>query len=95
MRRTTMHVGDHAYLLAESQDIPDLKSKSIAAVRDGDDLVTVAILGNGEVEIMISGGTVISFITEDVPPRSSSAELGDALPSYDYDHPGYDQDPMP
>lgn len=95
MQRTTMHVGDHAYALSESQDIPDLKSRSIAAVRDGGDLVTVAILGNGEVEIMVSGGTVITFTTEEVPNNSSSAELDDAFPSYDYDQShGYDQDPF-
>ena len=85
MRQTTVRVGDRSHVLDPSQDIDDLKSRSVTAVRDGGDLVTFALLGDGEVAVMISGGTSVAFSTHDAPSTSNTAELGMMLPSYDFD----------
>jgi len=85
MQQTTMRVGADAYVLAPGQDIDDLKSRSVTAVRDGGDLVTFALLGNGEVAVMISSGTPVVFSRHDAPSTSSTAELGSMFPSYDFD----------
>ena len=85
MQQATMRVGDHAYVLAPGQDIDDLKRRSGTAVRDGGDLVTFALLGNGEVAVMITGGTSVVFSRHDAPSTSTTAEMGTLLPSYDFD----------
>jgi hypothetical protein len=67
MRRTTIHIDGHDYRVAQNQDIESIKQAAIEAVRDGGDFVTLTLVGNRELQVLVSTGVAITVQTDEVP----------------------------
>jgi hypothetical protein len=66
MRRVTMQIDRKTYALAQGQDTDAIEQKVVEAARDGADMVTVTLVGNRELDILVSPGVPITFESEDV-----------------------------
>jgi hypothetical protein len=67
MKRTTLTIGGIPYLLAQGQSVDSIKDAVVQAARTGADLVTVTVVGNRELDILVTPGVAITFESEDVP----------------------------
>ena len=66
MQRITITVSDTPHPLAQDQDIADIETAALAAVRGGGDIVRVTLYGNRELAILVSPGVPITFMVADV-----------------------------
>jgi hypothetical protein len=87
MRRTTMQITGRDYLLAQGQDVDALKEHVLAALRDGAGIITATLVGNRELDILISPGVPITFQAEEVPDDArDDGDLASPYDTLDYDH---------
>jgi hypothetical protein len=86
MQRTTMQINALDYLLAQGQDVNAIKEQILTALRDGAGIITTTLVGNRELDILISPGVAITFQTEEVP--EDDRDDGDLASPFD--SPGYD-----
>ncbi|MBT1636794.1 hypothetical protein [Clavibacter michiganensis] len=86
-QRTTMHISGRDYVLADDQDPGDVQRRALAAVRAGGAMVRVGLAGARVVDVLVSPGIPLVFLTVDLPEDD---ELGATLTSPidipDYDH---------
>jgi hypothetical protein len=82
MERTTMQVDGRSHLLAQGQDLQEIKRGTVEAIRAGGDLVQVTVVGNRVLDILVSQGVSVTFETLSVPddPRDD----GDLAAPFDF-----------
>jgi hypothetical protein len=86
MQRTTIQINGNDYRVAQNQDIDAIKRAAVTAVREGGDFITVTLVGNRELQILVSMGISITVQTEEVP--DDDRDDGNlALP---FDYPEYE-----
>ncbi|MCC4247504.1 hypothetical protein [Microbacterium testaceum] len=66
MVRTQMAVSDAVFLLAQGQDLDDLKRRIENAVDLGGRFVSFVVVGNREVSVLFSPRTSVTFSVETV-----------------------------
>jgi hypothetical protein len=87
MRRTTMQINGRDYLLAQGQDVDALKQHALAALRDGAGIITATLVGNRELDFVISPGVSITFQNEEVlDDDRDDGDLTSPYETLDYDH---------
>jgi hypothetical protein len=84
MKRTTVRIAGAPYLLAQGQDLDDIRQAVVAAARSGADLVRVTVVGNREVEILVTPGVPLTFESEEVP--EDAADDGDLDAPFVFPH---------
>jgi hypothetical protein len=86
MRRITMQINSLDYLLAQGQDVDAIQQHILTALRHGAGIITTTLVGNRELDILISPGVAITFQTEEVP--EDDRDDGDLTSPFEA--PGYD-----
>jgi hypothetical protein len=87
MQRTTVQINSLRYLLAQGQDVDAIKQHILTALRDGAGIVTTTLVGNRELDILISPGVAITFQTDEVPEdERDDGDLTAPFETPDYDH---------
>jgi len=73
MTRTQVAVNDVGFLLAQGQDVEELKTRIEAAAQEGGRFVDFVVVGNRVVSVLVSLAThvVISVGTVDFDPRDT------------------------
>jgi hypothetical protein len=66
MVRTEIAIDGAVYLLAQGQDLPDLRRRIETAARAGGKFVEFGVVGNREVSVLISSGTQAVFSAQTV-----------------------------
>lgn len=66
MRRTTLTVDGHSYLLAQGTQLGDLKTAVEDAVRTGGRFVDITMVGNVAVSVLVSPGVPIVLTSREV-----------------------------
>jgi DhnA family fructose-bisphosphate aldolase class Ia len=66
MERITMHVDGASHQLAQGQDPDTIKRAVVQAARDGADMVKVTVVGNRELDVLVTPGIPITFESETV-----------------------------
>ncbi|WP_159085041.1 hypothetical protein [Planctomonas deserti] len=86
MERITMHVDGASHLLAQGQDPESIKGAVVQAARDGADMVRVTVVGNRELDVLVTPGIPITFESETVaddPRDDGDLRSPFALESFD------------
>lgn len=85
MRRTMMQLSGREHLLADGQNVDELKKRALAAVRGHGALITVTLEGGDELDLLVSTGIPLAFHDVEIPERGEAATLTSAieLPRYD------------
>lgn len=83
MVRTQIAVNGVGFLLAQGQDIDDLKGEIASAVRSGPRFVEFVVVGDRSVSVLVSATTQVVISVEivefdDQDPGDDSAEYGRA-----------------
>jgi hypothetical protein len=66
MQRTTVHIDDRAFPLAQGTDIGALKAFIEEAARLGGKFVDITIVGNRALSVLVTGGIHIVFETASI-----------------------------
>jgi hypothetical protein len=66
MKRTTLRIDGTAYALAQGQNIDAIKRAVVQGVRDGGDLITLTVVGNKELDILVTAGVPVTFESEEI-----------------------------
>ncbi|MFU8947466.1 hypothetical protein ACLRGF_12130 [Mycetocola zhadangensis] len=81
MRRTTLTVDGHSYLLAQGTQLGDLKTTVEDAVRTGGRFVDITVVGKVAVSVLVSPGVPIVLTSRDV--ADDSRDNGDLSRPFD------------
>ncbi|GGE95674.1 hypothetical protein [Mycetocola zhadangensis] len=73
MRRTTLTIEGHSYVLAQGTETATLKASAEEAVVAGGKFVDLTVVGNIAVSVLVSPGVAIVITTQEVPddPRDT------------------------
>lgn len=64
MRQDTVRIGNDRFVLAQGQNIDDVKAATVAALRANGDLIDLVVYGNREVAVLVSPGVPVVFTSE-------------------------------
>ena len=64
MRQDTVRIGNDRFVLAQGQDIDQVKAATVAALRADGDLIDLVVYGNKAVSVLISPGVPVVFTSE-------------------------------
>lgn len=80
MVRTRMALNESEFVLAQGQDVAELRRRMEAAMRDGGGFVEFVVVGNRSVSVLMTAATqvVISVETVEFDPR----DTGDSAAPY-------------
>jgi hypothetical protein len=68
MERTTMHIGDRSYILAQDHNADALRQQLLSAVQAGGGWVQVELITGRALDVLVSPGITITTETETFEP---------------------------
>lgn len=81
MERTSVHIAERTYALAQNVDLPALRAGMEAAVQAGGLFVDLVVLGNRTVSVLVTPGVMIVLDQETV--ENDDRDTGDVLSPFD------------
>jgi hypothetical protein len=78
MKRTTLTIDGHSFVLAQNTPLDELKSAAERAVSEGGRFVDLTLVGNIAVSALVSPGVSVVLTSHDVPEDNrDTGNLGD------------------